>query len=120
MAKKTTKAADPASQPQTTTGNIGEQAKARAEKRKTIAQQDVFVFVTKGEKPLAPQAQTIVNTIEAAGEAGVLRPELIQQLGGVLVTRQPAERILNYYQKSLIEAGLIKVVNALRDEQAEA
>jgi hypothetical protein len=31
-----------------------------------------------------------------------------------LTTRQPPERILNYYQKDLREAGLVKVVNEAR------
>lgn len=94
---------------------IGQIAAAAAAQRKTIAQGDVFVFIRKPEKPVAPQAQTIIAAIESHGEAGVSRPELVKELGVVLTTRQPAERILTYYQKTLVDGGAIKIVNPARD-----
>lgn len=98
--------------------SLGEQAKERAARKKTIAQKDVFRFVKKSEKPLAPQAQVIVNTIEAAGDGGIVRPELIEALGPVLTTRQPVERILVYYSATLVDMGLIEVINPERSEAA--
>jgi len=57
---------------------------------------------------LAPQAQIIANVLEVAGPDGMTRAELVAALPGAgLVTRQPVERILGYYQKPLAEAGVI-------------
>jgi hypothetical protein len=58
-------------------------------------------------KKLPPQAQQIANVIEAAGVAGIRRAELVKNLVGVLVTRQPEGRILSYYQKLLVETGAV-------------
>lgn len=100
--------------------DIGTIAKANAEKRKTLAQSDVFVFVKTPEKPVAPQANVIVDVIKAAGEAGIKRGDLVVGLKGPLKTRQPEERILTYYQASLVDAGIIKIVNPERDAAATA
>ncbi len=101
--------ADPAAPKPT----LGELAKANAEKRRSVAQKDVFVFVKNPEKPIAPQATAILNTI-AAHPGGIVRPELVEALKPVLVTRQPAERILTYYQGTLVDAGLIRIDNPER------
>lgn len=98
---------------------LGEIAKANAEKRRSIAQKDVFVFLKNPEKPVAPQAQTILNTI-AAHPNGIVRGELVEALKPVLVTRQPAERILTYYQAALIEAGLVRIDNPERAAKTAA
>lgn len=57
---------------------------------------------------LAPQLQAIANTLEAVGEQGCTRKELVELLSkpGVLTTRQPVGRILSYYQKDLVNFGL--------------
>ena len=99
---------------------IGEIAKAAAAQRNTIAQADVFVFVRNPEKPVAPQAKTIIATIEAHGAEGVVRPQLVKELVTTLTTRQPAERILTYYQKTLVDVGAIQIVNPGREKLADA
>ena len=76
---------------------------------------DIFVRVYEGSKPkevaketkLAPQAQTILNAIEAAGKGGIKRPDLVKNLKGVLVTKQPEGRILSYYTKDLLATGCV-------------
>ncbi len=60
-------------------------------------------------EPLPPQAQVIVNAIEAAGKRGVPRSDLVASLKGVLVTKQPEGRILSYYQKLIQDCGAVKV-----------
>jgi hypothetical protein len=81
-------------------------------------QADVFVRCMKDglavspAKRVAPQAQVILNTIEAAGDAGLTREQLVKNLTGVIVTRQPVGRIVTYYQKSLVDGGLITLAKA--------
>lgn len=99
--------------------SIGEVAKANAEKRRSIAQKDVFVFLKSPEKPIAPQATTILNTIFAHPD-GIVRPALVEALKSVLVTRQPAERILTYYQAALVDAGLVRIDNPERAAKTAA
>jgi len=74
---------------------------------------DKFLYrgeVKEGVKKLAPQAQVIVNTVQAAGKAGVTRAQLCENLKGVLVTKQPIGRIVSYYQKSIVETGHVSMV----------
>lgn len=95
-------------------------AKARAA-RGRAANKDRFRFIkqdkddngqpTKEDK-VAPQAQVILDVIEASGKDGILREELVAALDGVLVTRQPINRIVTYYQKPLEDKGLIQVDKA--------
>jgi hypothetical protein len=54
-------------------------------------------------KKIAPQARVIINAIEAAGQGGITRADLVANLKGVLQTRQPEGRILSYYQKLITE-----------------
>jgi hypothetical protein len=78
---------------------------------------DLFKRVMEGGKgkihtgKLAPQALVIMNTIEAAGDGGISRKDLVAALGdgstGPLKTRQPAGRIVSYYQKALIASGAV-------------
>jgi hypothetical protein len=76
---------------------------------------DLFVRVMNGgkgvepTKKLPPQAQVIVNAIEAAGDSGIRREELVKNLTGVLQTRQPVGRIVSYYQKLIVEVGAVTV-----------
>jgi hypothetical protein len=76
----------------------------------------VRVFTTKdgkqvaadsNSKKLPPQAQTICNILEAAGEKGLTRAELIEKMKGVVQTRQPEGRILSYYQKLIQDRGMV-------------
>ena len=84
-------------------------AKARASSR------DIFVYrgkIREGTKRLPPQAQTIVNAIEAAGIQGISRQELLEVLRGTLYTSLPENRVLAYYQKTLIDRGYIELIKA--------
>lgn len=67
----------------------------------------------KGETiPLnTPQVKVIANLLEAKGDAGMTRKELCDALPGAgLVTRQPVGRIVSYYQKDMVENGIITIV----------
>ncbi len=66
----------------------------------------------KGEKvPLnTPQVKVIANLLEAAGDTGMTRKELCDQLPAAgLVTRQPIGRIVSYYQKDLVANGIARI-----------
>lgn len=85
-------------------------AKEKREKRKSALAERTYKFVKDADRTeeqlkvkLAPQEQAIIETVKANGAKGVKRPELIEQLktGGKLVTKQPPERILGYYEKHL-------------------
>lgn len=80
---------------------------------------DHFVFVQKNEGKLAAQAAIILSHIEAAGEKGISKNDLVDALSKdeKFVTRQPVERVLTYYQRPLIEAGLVV---STKTEQAAA
>ena len=60
---------------------------------------------------LAPQAVVLLNAIEAAGPDGIRRADLVKNVTGVLITRQPPGRILSYYQKELVNSGAVKRSN---------
>jgi hypothetical protein len=60
-------------------------------------------------KKIAPQLQVIANTLEAAGEAGLTRAELVKNLEGVITTRQPIGRIVTYYQKDIVAFGIATI-----------
>jgi len=76
---------------------------------------------TRVPKKMAPQAMVIANLIEAAGPAGMTRKAAIDALPAAgLVTRQPVGRILSYYQKPLIEAGMITVSKVIAPVVAPA
>lgn len=74
---------------------------------------DTFRAVFENGKPvepkekLAPQAMVILNGVRAAGKSGVKRSELIKNITGVLVTKQPVGRIISYYQKELVASGAL-------------
>lgn len=57
------------------------------------------------ETKMAPQALAIAKIVEAAGTEGITRSDLVRQMEGVVVTRQPQGRILSYYQKALLDSG---------------
>lgn len=93
-------------------------AEAAAPKEKTVrGANDVFVFMPEDErtddqkkaKKLPPQAAVIVECIRKAGKKGIGRKDLYAALPDAgLVTRQPAERIVAYYQERLLKEGWIK------------
>jgi hypothetical protein len=73
---------------------------------------------------MAPQALQIAKIVEASGTTGISRKELVAQMDGVVITRQPQGRILSYYQKALTEAGFFtitaEVVEPVKNEAAVA
>lgn len=111
MAKKTKTEA--ATAPAAEAPKTGETPEQRAERVKN----DRFTRNFKDGKPvppngkLPPQATVIINTIEAAGKGGITRGDLIKNLTGVLVTRQPVGRIVSYYQKEIQNCGAVTVSN---------
>jgi len=90
--------------------------------QKSQGENDVFTRVLDPDgRPLAipagtriaPQAQVIVNVIEAALPDGITRAQLVKNLEGVIVTRQPIGRIVAYYQKYLTtEIGLVTLTRS--------
>jgi hypothetical protein len=118
MAEKQTKAA-PAKEVKGIKPTAEQADKARAA-RDEAAGKDRFIFVGDPTKKVAPQAQVIINVIKAADmdgdklrdaakRKGLSRAELVENLKGVLVTKQPEGRILSYYQKLLVEVGSVKL-----------
>ena len=61
------------------------------------------------ETKVAPHAAAIAKIVEAAGTAGISRKDLVSQMEGIVITKQPLARILSYYQKLLIENGFFTV-----------
>ncbi len=57
---------------------------------------------------LPPQAKVIIDEITAAGKP-IERDELVKRFGPKITTKQPPERVLGYYKRSLEEAGYITV-----------
>lgn len=88
------------------------------------ASNDRFTYlgqVVEGAKKLAPQAQGIVNLIQAKGKKGITRSELVASMEGVIQTKQPLGRILSYYQKEIAEKGYVTMVTApIVDKPAKA
>lgn len=100
--------------------NAEKQAKKEAAER--AAANDRFHYkgqVVEGSKKLAPQAQNIVNLVQAAGDAGITRAELLKSMVGVVTTRQPMGRILGYYQKEIQDKGYVTFVKAAVPVAAE-
>lgn len=110
MATKTTKAAPK--------GNVPAGFAKSAEERAAIARaasNDKFVYlgkVVEGAKKLAPQAEQIVNLIQAAGKTGITREALVKKMEGVVTTKQPLSRILGYYQKEIQDKGHVTCTKA--------
>ena len=60
-----------------------------------------------------PQVKVIANLLETAGTTGMTRKELTEKLPAAgLVTRQPVGRIISYYQKPMIDDGIIVIEKA--------
>lgn len=74
---------------------------------------------TEGADKLPPQAVTIMKELEAFGDKEVSRDELIAALadesnstGNKLNARQPVERVIAFYQKRLVDNGLVELIKA--------
>jgi hypothetical protein len=87
--------------------------KAAAAEKSRLSAKDVFVAIKGGgeDVKLSPQAKQIMAALEGGS---LTRPKLIEKLKTTVTTRQPVERILAYYQKSLIEGGLVRIENPER------
>jgi len=60
-----------------------------------------------------PQVKVIANLLEASPSNRLTRKDLIAALPAAgLVTRQPVGRIVSYYTKDMVEAGIIKVLKS--------
>ena len=94
-----------------------EAAQAATKERKVREDNSKWEFVPakrrtdeQNKVKVAPQAQEIINVLEAEGP--MTRTELCANLSksGALKTRQPVERILAYYKKPLTETiGAVKI-----------
>jgi len=126
MAKKETKAAattpaNPTSETAAPKGPTAQElAKKAREEKKARQEKDRFIRVIAPDgkpaapsKKIAPQALAICNIIEAAGEAGLSRTELVEKMKGVVQTRQPESRILSYYQQEIQDVGCVKKIEAV-------
>lgn len=112
-AAKVTKSA-PAAPTAKVVAPVVDKATAKAAAERT-AENDVFTVgegPSEGAKKLAPQAQQIVNLVEAAGKKGVTRKALVESMDGVVTTKQSLGRILSYYQKPLIDGGYLALEKA--------
>ena len=107
---KTTKTPSPAAASAAATPVDKKAAKEAKEAKERAAQADRFKYlgkVVEGAKKLAPQAQGIVNLIQAAGKGGISRVDLVKNMEGVITTRQPLGRILSYYQQEIVAKGYV-------------
>ena len=70
-----------------------------------------FDPATNEGKRLPPQLQTILDSIEAAGKEGISQDELVKKLseGNKLNTRQPVDRVINFYHQRMKDLGLVDV-----------
>lgn len=103
--------------PAATEGNEGPattEGAAQAAEKKPAAPRNSnirYTFVkdpAEGQK-FAPQAVLIIKHVQAAGADGISKSDLIKALGAdeAFKTRQPIERIIGYYQKDLVNAGVL-------------
>ena len=115
MAKKDTTPTNVTAAPPTTP-DAGATAKAAKPigRPKGFSTKDGDLFKSNTPQPtvkVAPQAAAIAKIVEAAGTKGISRKDLVAQMEGIVVTRQPQGRILSYYQKLLIENGFFTVTD---------
>ena len=70
-----------------------------------------FDPATNEGKRLPPQLTTILEHIEKAGKNGISQEELVKQLseGNKLNTRQPIERVINFYHQRMRDLALVDV-----------
>lgn len=70
-----------------------------------------YRFISLPETALAKQAKAILAIIEDAGEIG--KTELLTLVGQRLKSRQTPQRLLSYYQGSLIKTGSIEAIRSV-------
>lgn len=111
MAKQTK--SEVAAQAANTTTPAATALKESAKARARASLNDLFIPVAEykedASKRIAPQMKLIIATITAAGKGGITREALCKNLTGAIVTRQPVNRVVTYYQKPMIELGAITI-----------
>ena len=70
-----------------------------------------YRFICVPDSKLAKQARAILAIIEEAGEIG--KTELLTIVGQRLKSRQTPQRLLSYYQGSLIKTGSIEAIRSV-------
>ena len=70
-----------------------------------------YRFIQTPDVQLAKQARAILAIIEEAGE--ISKTELLTLVGARLKSRQRPQRLLSYYQGSLIKAGGIEAIKSM-------
>ncbi len=70
-----------------------------------------YRFIQVPETTLAKQAKAILAIIEDAGE--ISTTELLSIVGNRLKSRQKPQRLLSYYQGSLINTGAIEAIRSV-------
>lgn len=125
MAKKAS-APDTNATPPTGADNTATAEKPDAPKKvgrpKGFSTKDGDIFKAVDPQPterVAPQALAIANLVVAAGKNGTTRKQLIEDMEGVVQTRQPQGRILSYYQKLLTEKGFVTITDAPAETAAK-
>jgi hypothetical protein len=96
-------------------------AAARAA-RERASKNDTFTYcgkVKEGAKKLAPQAQNIVNILQAKKGKPLTREALVAAMNGVVESKQPLSRILAYYQKELSDNGHVIWTQAPKEDKPE-
>jgi len=113
MAKKQIVPENNAATPPTTPDEGAAKAPAKKVGRPAgFSTKDNDVFKSELPQPdvkMAPQALQIAKIVEASGNKGITRGELVKQMDGIVTTRQPQGRILSYYQKALVEAKFFTI-----------
>jgi DUF917 family protein len=70
-----------------------------------------YRFIQVPEQALAKQAKAILAILEEAHEIG--KTELLTLISARLKSRQKPQRLLSYYQGSLIKAGAIETIRSV-------
>lgn len=88
-----------------------EAAPATLKEKKVRVSNIRYTFVKdplEGQK-FAPQAVLIIKHVQNAGADGISKDDLVKALAADenFKTRQPVERIIGYYQKDLVNAGIL-------------
>ncbi len=75
--------------------------------RQIRGEERCYYYVGEPNGLIPPQAQVIVAILRDAGPEGLLRTELLESMKERVQTRQRIERILDYYQRELVDKGAI-------------
>lgn len=70
-----------------------------------------YRFIQVPDQALAKQAKAILAILEEAHEIG--KTELLTLISARLKSRQKPQRLLSYYQGSLIKAGAIEAIRSV-------